>query len=182
MCEPVLVCVNWVRVKGTCWHDNIFTPLLKVELTSCLVGNWKGGEPEKDQRKESSLRGSKELSNISCKVGLVRLGLHKRRWFLFPSSFSLLLCSFTSPFFFPFFFSTPLSFPPPTAGVSVWQWDSALPAPLAESSFLEALNRYLYLLNKYVALEEREKEKGREGRKDKLEEGERLIASDYGSK
>lgn len=86
----------------------ILLHLSRVRLKACLVGNQKGGEHEKELRKESSWRGggrgSVELSNISCKVGLGseawRIGLHKRRWFLFPWSFSLSLCSRPSPFFF----------------------------------------------------------------------------------
>lgn len=70
----------------------ILLHLSRVRLKACLVGNQKGGEHEKELRKESSWRGggrgSVELSNISCKVGLGseawRIGLHKRRWFLFP--------------------------------------------------------------------------------------------------
>lgn len=49
-----------------------------------------------------------------------------------------------------FFFSVSPSFPPPTAGASVRQRDSALPAPLPESSFSVALNQHLHSLDKHV--------------------------------
>lgn len=84
-----------------------------------------------------------------------------------PLSLSLALwrCSFPSFLFFPLYLSNPpttAATPPPTtpphtAGVSIWQWGSALPAILAESSFSAALNHYLHLLDKHVTLTERKK-------------------------
>lgn len=60
---------------------------------------------------------------------------------------------FLSSSFFPltlFFFSLSSSFPPCTAGAGVRQRDSALPAPLPESSFSVALDQHLHSLDKHV--------------------------------
>lgn len=113
-----------------------------LELSKSL--HW---EPERrGAEKVSPCRSNVELSNISCKVGLAMPGLHKRRRFLLSRSFSL---SPSPPALF-FFSSVSPSFPTPMAGASVRQRDSALPAPLPESSFSMALNQHLHSLDKHV--------------------------------
>lgn len=98
-------------------------PLHKVQLKPSSVGNPKGGGSEKELRKESSWRGSVELSNISSKADLVRLGLYKR-----GGSPSLKLLSLFLPFCFFFFLISPPSILPSPHGGSKYMTVRQCPA------------------------------------------------------
>lgn len=149
LCLSQCCCVNWVRRNGLC---GLLCPS-RVEQKPL---HW---DPERREAEKVSLcRSNVELSNISRKVGLAMPGLHKRRRFLLPRSFSL---SPFSPGSF-FFSSVSPSFPPPTAGASTRQRDSALPALLPESSFSVALNQHLHSLDKHVKGRGRKKGRTRE--------------------